>query len=272
MNHDRHPLCGRRIGWAFGVKRPVWAGLMLVTLFGGCSSDELEGRLFLSSIQTADGTTVGLAIDFVPTSGTFSAQKVQIAIDVDGDQLWFGEQAVSSACIGLPAQRLNFLAVDGELDATSRVRVQAFRLDKERPDSNTAGGGSGQAGAETSGVGGVAPTHAGGAAASGGVAPSAVRSSSACGGTLLDDAVWPTRGARVGARTGTGGTSGSSNGGTAGGGTTNGGVPGGGEAGEAGQGGAAGAPPEAGAGGTPAGGAGGMDASGGAAPRAGQGG
>jgi len=224
----------------------------------GCRSDELEGRVFLSGIVTADGTAVGVAVDFIPTAGGFDADKVQLAIDVQGDELAIGAEHTASACLQLPSKRLNLLAFDGVLETTSRVRVQAFRIDSTShkgsvgvaagSSSADGKGGSSGAGGATAGGGGVSTAVTTGGA--GGA--STLLPSSACTGTLLDDAVWPTRGAHVfvsmGGSGGTAGTGGT-NGGT--GGSPIGGAPVGGAGGDGGS-------PIGGEGGsTPIGGAGG---------------
>jgi hypothetical protein len=177
-----------------------------------CQSDQLDGRVFLSTIESSDGTAVGIAIDFIPTAGDFDPNRIELAIDVRGDRLIWNAQDFASACIRLPARRLDLLASDGKLDPTSRVTVSA-QLIKSGGGTSVSSGGTPAGGA--AGANSAGQMSTGGVDSAAGTSSSLVPPIGACTGQILDDAVWPTSGAQVVNLGGSGG-GGSPNGGSSG--------------------------------------------------------
>lgn len=142
-------------------------GVLGVAL-GLASCDEepvtLEGRVFVAPISAEDGSHVGLAVELIRTAGA-RADVQRVGLRYRSSHAFFlleGEPALQG-CLVFPASgRLSLMAAGGKLETTARVRVTAhLPQDVE--------------GAE----GGMASE----------VDP--------CSGPLLDDAVWPTRGAAV---------------------------------------------------------------------------
>ncbi len=152
-------------------------------------SGDVDGRLFVAPLTASDGTAVGLAVDFIPTSGDPSRID-QIELEVVSSGAEFLD-AGDRVCMRFARTgRLSLLAASGQLEPTARVILRA----RHPSLTNGVDGGAGAGGT----AGNENPT---------------------CTGALIDDAAWPTRGAQVVVLPGTGGaqaSGGSSTGGGAG--------------------------------------------------------
>jgi hypothetical protein len=139
-----------------------------------CSDDalRLHGRLLVGTIAAEDGTAVGLAVEFLRTSGDRDAiRNISLQAFVSGDR-FFGSSGPSSAvCLSFSdSGRVSLVAEDGLLDTTSRVVLTAH-YPPEPGSTNAPAEANADAGSVAAGV--------------------------SCTGSVIDDAVWPTRGAQV---------------------------------------------------------------------------
>lgn len=175
-----------RSGWSVQLAS---ASALCLCVASSCSDDErgLEGRLLVGMIAAEDGTAVGLAVEFLRTSGDANQlPNVGLLVVAQGDTLLSDAGAAASLCLAFPSSgRLSLLAYDGKLDSSSRLLLRAYLPD---------------------------PAADAGALSAGAREPE-------CSGTVIDDAVWPTRGAQViplpegtGGSTGGGGSGGTSGG------------------------------------------------------------
>jgi hypothetical protein len=149
------------------------AALACVALCVACDDEnpDLQGKLLVGTIAAEDGTAVGLAIEFLRTSGAREdVDAITLQIVAQGDQFLSATGPASILCLRFPASgRLSLLAQDGKLDASSRISLTAHYPSEPR-----------------------AP----GAAVDGRASDTASDAPS-CTGLSIDDAVWPTRGAQV---------------------------------------------------------------------------
>ena len=157
-------------------KTTTWYGWLALASLASCTDTgggELRGRLFVAQIAGADGTAVGLAVDFIRTSGPRDAVKtVELSVIAHGAE--FVGVSLPTCVRFSDSGRLSFQS-ETSLPTTARVVLTAHQPGET--SALSAAGAAGAAGAaddETTDV--AAPT---------------------CKGAVLDDAVWPTKGAQV---------------------------------------------------------------------------
>lgn len=162
----------------------------LACIATACTDEDrqLRGRLLVGTIAAEDGTAVGLAVEFLRTSGSRDAMRdVALEVFAQGDLLLSSTGAAAALCLPFSESgRVSLLAQDGKLDASSRVMLVAHY----QPVSEATDAGNNSATA-------AAPIS--------------------CAGLVIDDAVWPTRGAQVIPLPATGGAGGIGGAGGAGG-------------------------------------------------------
>lgn len=170
--------------WADSPRLRLGRRLLLLAALGfgaSCQEQDAEitGRLFVAPINALDGTAVGLAVDFIRTSGATEGVE-DIELEVLSDGVEFLGSRPGPLCLRFPRSgRLSMLARGGTLDARARVILRA-RRPLEAADEIP----EGTAGSPTAGAAGALI-----AASSG--------EHLTCRGKILDDAVWPTRGAQT---------------------------------------------------------------------------
>jgi hypothetical protein len=186
------------------------SALLLSLPVASCTqTDLIEGHLFVSGVKDFKGSTVGLAIDFVPTDRSADLTQVQIQFDASNASFLVDGVPSSAGCISLPGSGRLSLPVNGALlTSDARVRVTAYRAAGSSffftaGAPGTSAGAAATAGASVGGTGGS----------------TAASTQPKCGGDAIDDALWPSVGASVPdppMSAGGGGSGGQGSGGTSG--------------------------------------------------------
>jgi hypothetical protein len=104
---------------------------VIATCFGvcvpTCSTPQIEGRLFISGVQSSNSVVDALAVDFISTQGNLSTSNVRLTVATTVP-LQFEAISGSPNCLQLPESgRVELLAAVGQIGPDARVSVTAHR-------------------------------------------------------------------------------------------------------------------------------------------------
>lgn len=135
------------------------------------NSNEFKGRIFVAPLNNSSGEFVGLAVDYLPVSGSRDEiELVEVKI-VSPTAHFIGVKEVND-CIRMPSSgRMTLIDASGSISASERVFLAAYAPVEDLSTQGEGGAGGGN-------VGGTRPPPT-------------------CTGALLDDVAWPTTGAKV---------------------------------------------------------------------------